>query len=54
VAGFCEHGDGPSGSIRKRDIFFYKEKLKEKTEQTRRTPAYSRVSGTVPMKSFTG
>jgi hypothetical protein len=21
VAGFCEHGDEPSGSIRKRDLF---------------------------------
>jgi hypothetical protein len=21
VAGFCEHGDDPSGSIRKQDIF---------------------------------
>jgi hypothetical protein len=21
VAGFCEHGDEPSGSVRKRDIF---------------------------------
>jgi hypothetical protein len=22
MAGFCEHGDEPSGSVRKRDIFY--------------------------------
>jgi len=24
MAGFCEHGDEPSGSIKKQDIFFVK------------------------------